>query len=274
MSSLHNVKYTTSGNPDFLRQLQASLQTHLLHDDQAIANYITGDSPEMVSERLGIYQHAYYGRLLEVLGKYYEPLVKFLGDDKFYEMAEAYVKAYPSKYFTVDLFPQHLPQFLATAKPYADKPYLTELATFIWSVNSAIDAPDGSILKTEKVGTIPQEDWADMHFTLHPSTKLFTFAWNVVPIWLAALQNTEIPATEQTTCHAVIWRKGIQPYYYPLNQQDFWVLQALQEGKSFGEVCNGLLQWFPEDQVATHAVSLLLRWLNDEMFSDVEVKRI
>jgi len=256
-----------------LRETQESLQAHLLADDEGISKYITGATPEMVSERLAIYNGGYYARLIDALKNDYHALCTLMTEHAFFHMGEAYAQAYPSKYFSVDLFGQHLAKFLATTKPYCEKPYLSELARFIWDLNSTIDGPNGTILKMADMAAIPQDDWADMHIKLHPCTRLVTMDWNIVPIWHALIQNNEPPAPQQEKTYAAVWRKNMSPYYCSLAEHEAWMLQALHDDKSFGEICEGLLQWFPEDQVATNAVNLLVYWLNEEMLSEVTVKQ-
>ncbi len=257
-----------------LQKLQESLQTHLLTDDAEISNYITGATPEMVSERLAIYNNGYYARLLEILHSDYNVLAKLIGEGQFDELGFSYIKAYPSHHFSANVFGQHMEKFLAETKPYATQPHLSQLAGFIWALNGTVDAPDAPLLTTNEVAAIPQEEWANMVLTLHPSVYLHESDWNILPIWQAIIQNQTPPAVtkEPSKAYCVLWRKEMQPYYCSLPEQEAWTLKAMQEQQSFGEICDGLLQWYSEDQVATHAVNLLLRWLNDEMLTQVTLR--
>lgn len=256
-----------------LQQLQESLQTHLLTDDLEIAKYITGTSQKMVSERLAIYNHGYYARLLEILNSDYGVLAKLLGESHFEELGITYITAHPSRHFSANVYGQFMEKFLATTQPYAKQPHLSELAGFIWALNCTVDAPDGPLLTTNDVAVIPQEQWADMILSLHPSVQLHRSEWNILPIWQALIQDQPAPVVTKLdqTAYCVVWRKDMQPYYCSLSTEEAWVLQALQQQQTFGEICDGLLQWYPEDQVATVAVNLLLRWLNDAMLSEVRL---
>lgn len=256
-----------------LGQLQKNLQAHLLVDDTKIIQQITGTTPENIAIRLAVYSNGYRWRLLEVLENDYLILSKLLGETAFQELAYAYIEAYPSHYFSVDLFAQHLPQFLAETKPYSEQAYLSELAHFILALNNTIDAADAPVLTTAELTAVPQENWPDMVIDVHPSVQLLTHHWNIVALWQAGNDDQVFPAAirlEQMG-HLVVWRKDIQSFYYVLDEKDAWVMQALQQGQSFGDICEGLLQWLPEEEVATHAVNVLLRWLNDGMLSKVKI---
>lgn len=257
-----------------LQKVQESLQNHLLTDDKDVGQYITGNTPEMVAERLAIYNEGYYTRLLEVLRSDYKVLAKLLGDHKFEDMGLAYVSANPSRHFSANVYGQYMEKFLATTEPYAKQPHLSELAGFIWALSGTVDAPDGSLLTTNQVAAIPQDEWFNMILSLHPSVQLHQSDWNILPLWQAVIQDQKLPVVTKldNKAYCVVWRKQMQPYYCSLSEEEAWVLQALQQQQTFGEICDGLLKWYPEEQVATNAVNLLLRWLNDEMLSEVRLK--
>lgn len=252
-----------------LRELQETFQSHLLTDNPAISNFITGASPEMVQERLAIYNNGYYSCLLETLDAYYSLLEKLMGEDDFLAMGEAYIQSYPSHYFSIDLFGQHLAEFLAKTKPYSEKLYLSELADFIWKLNSTIDAADAPTLTMEQVTAIPQENWPQICIKLHPSATLVKTQWNILPIWQALLQNQEVPTLEQKSSHILVWRKDMQPYYTTVTPEEAEVFKALKNQQNFGEICENLVEYVAEDQVASFVVNLLIRWLNNNMLSEV-----
>lgn len=256
-----------------LRELQKSLQNHLLTKEKSINQYIAGATPKIISQRLAIYGDGYRYRLIDVLATYYDVLYKYVGDENFFDLASAYIAAFPSRYFSVDLFPQHLAKFLAVTEPYKNQFYLSELANFIWLLNTTIDSADARILTTNDLAKIPQDSWGEMRFTFHPSVKSLTFNWNALAIWQAIIQSQEVPQPSvlDQTSFCVVWRKSMQPYYCPLSEDQAWVFQALKNNQTFEEVCEGLLKWVSEDQAANYAASLLLRWLNDEMFSEVTI---
>lgn len=257
-----------------LKNIQQNFQAQLLKRHPDIFQQITGTTEELVKTRLSIYNNSYRFRLLEALENDYSALVDYLPHEDFANMGFAYIKTHPSKSYAISVFGQHLENFLATAEAYQDKRYLSELAGFVWTLNSTIDAANAPILTMNDMSVIPQERWGDMVLTLHPSARIYTAQWNVLPIWQAVIQNQQPPAPmeQATPTYCLLWRKGTQPYYSILGEQDLWLFQALQQARSFEEICGGLLQWFPEDQVATYAVNLLLQWLNDEMLSKVELR--
>jgi hypothetical protein len=234
-----------------LPEVEKYLQSHLLVGDPTIASVITGASAEQVAERLAIYSNGYRWRLLEALEADYLLLQKFLGD----------------------LVGQYLAKFLAETKPYSAQPYLSELAQFIWALNETIDAADAPLITAAELAALPQNSWPDMRLVFHPSLTLLTCEWNTVPVWQALATEQAVPAAMKLTTAAsvIVWRKAIQSYYNVLDQKEVWALQALQQGQTFDAVCEGLLQWWSEDEVAQQAVNLLLRWINDGIISEIKL---
>jgi hypothetical protein len=256
-----------------LRDVEKSLQNHLLDGDTAISVSITGATPEQVAERLAIYSNGYRWRLLEALGADYLLLQNFLGEDEFTKLGYAYLEVYPSQHFSVDLVGQHLAKFLAETKPYSDKPFLSELARFLWALNKTIDAADAPVLTAADLAALPQDSWPDMSLKFHPSLISLTCEWNVVAIWQALANEQKLPDIIKLAAPAtvIVWRKEIQSYYKVLDQKEVSALQTLQQGQTFEAVCEGLLQWCAEDEVAQQAVNLLLRWINDGIVSELKI---
>lgn len=257
-----------------LHNLQQNFEAHILNADEMFTNQVLEPIRGNAGERLAVYANGYRWRLLEALGKDYEMLQRYIGDDAFMELGERYIDKYPSKYFSIADFGKHVPQFLATETPYNQQPYLGELATFIRALSSSLETENAEIITVDNVAPIAQEDWPDMHFKFHSSVRLLNNQWNVTDIWQALVRDSEpSKPVYLESVYCVIWRKDIQAYYCNLNDREVWMLKALQDDRSFGEICEGLTQWLSEEEVAQYAVNLLVRWIKDGMFIEVNIHK-
>lgn len=257
-----------------LRELQHTLQAYLLYDDAKIEQHIRKPLHDSNSERLAIYNNGYFARLLEVLEKQYDVLFKLLGEEEFSELAVEYIAAYPSHFYAIGDFAQFLPQFLQDTKPYAEKPYLSELTSFIAALSDTIDAADAPVLTRQDIAQVPAKVWPSMRLSLHPSVQLLTQQWNSIAIWEAVIRNSMPPTPMQLNelSHSVVWRKGIQSFYVAVTQTEASVLKHLQNAPSFAEICEGLSQFIDTEEVAQYAVNLLMRWLNEGLFSSMNIE--
>lgn len=257
-----------------LRELQNYFQTYLLEADSQIESCIVEPANDSSLERLAIYSHAYRLRLLEVLQKEYDILYKLVGKEIFHQLGYEYIDRYPSSFSSVADFGQFLSHFLATTEPYAKTPHLSELAHFIFELSSTVDAPDASVLSMPSIAEVPQDAWPIMQIKFHPSVKISPYRWNIFEIWRALLDGKEppMPMQQEKLGYYAVWRKNIDSLYCILTAQEASMMRGLYQEQTFAEVCEDLTQWLAPEAVAEYAVSLLLRWLNDEMLSEVRFK--
>ena len=256
-----------------LRELQEHFVAHLLTNDQKIVKNIGTTKQVSADERLAIYRDTYYLNLVNLLRKDYSLLEDLLGEDAFEQLAVDYIHANPSCYFNANEFGEPLAKFLAKASPYAEQAYLAELAAMCWAWATVLIAADAEALSIEQLAMIPQDAWPQLRLTAHPSVKLLRYTWNAIEYWQAVQQKQPLPTLIKLKKpnYCLIWRKGLQPFYLILPQEAGWALQAFQNGQTFADVCEGLTQQLPEDEVAPYVVSLLTMWLKEGIFAEFNI---
>ena len=254
-----------------LLSLQTSFQTYVLTNEPAIHNRVVEPVRGNKNERIDVYGEAYYLRLLEAAILDYRCLYFQLGDAAFWDLFVDYINKYPSHYFTVHYIGFELPQYLR--QHVADKPYLAELAEFEIALNNASDAKDVAIATMDDLRAIDPNEWGNLRFTFHPSLYLLEFNWNILEIWQGFLNQTKVEAAIiNSPTLLTIWRKKLDPFYYVVDQKENWMIAELMKNVSFGDVCEGLGQLFEkEEEIAPYAVNTLIRWLNEEMVSEVKL---
>lgn len=55
-----------------------------------------------------------------------------------------------------------------------------------------------------------------------------------------------------------------------LSAHEAWAFESAQQGANFAELCEGLLEWISQDQVAIIAAGFLRQWINDELVTTIE----
>jgi hypothetical protein len=254
-----------------LRKLQNNLQQYLMNNDSAINHYIVQPEHDSVQNRLNIYAYAYRYRLIDILKGDFVALCTLLGDKKFEELATEYIDAHPSHYFTVRYFGSHFIQFLKNNSINKFEPYLIDMATFEWALVHTGDAADSPVITINDLAVIPQEQWGRLRFTEHPSLQTISLASNVPLIWHANAEKKELPAIEMYDTPSTwrLWRQGVQSYYFSMSDQEALTLSFLCQQKTFAEICEGLCDHLPEEEVPETAAQFLLRWLNEGILSSV-----
>ncbi len=257
-----------------LVQLQTLFQEYLFLVNEAIQATIVATEKVSVETRLAIYKNAYYARLLEALETTYPILKKYVGEEVFETIAYAYIHHHHSPYRSIRWFGDQLAIFLSEEADYRNSPHLSELAKFEWEMTLVFDAANADVISVEEIGKIPPDQWEDMQFKIHPSIHFLQLNWNVVAIW-EALSEDKTPVapveSESSVCW-ILWRKALVSRFCSLPEEEAWAMHALASGKSFGEICEGLCQWYSEEDAPLHAASLLKGWITAGLISCVYTK--
>lgn len=255
-----------------LRDIQENFQRYLQQDDTVIEQYIAASAADFATERLSLYKDAYYIRLVDALEKDYPGIFALLGDVEFDSMATTYIEQKPSRHFSINEFGSGMSAFLAEIAPYATRPELAEMAQFERTLNKAIHTLDAPVLLPEALMQTPQERWPESKIMPHPSAQILMLSWNIPALWLAAVEKKPLPAIEKTDVLPwLVWQKDINTYYLQLSPQDAYIMESLKGGLCMGEICEGLCQWFDEEEVPQYLVQTILNWLHDKLLSRIDL---
>lgn len=258
-----------------LQRLQEDFQDYLLIGNNRIQAQVLGSEQVSTTERLAIYADAYRLRLLEALDTDFPGLHALLGDAEFDAMGRAYIAANPSPYFSLRWYGDRLSEFLRTTEPYSKYPALAEMAQFEWAKSDAFDAAEDSVAGMAEMAGIPPIAWPGLHFRFHPSVQCLDLHWNVPIVWKTVDAGTHAPTPEcaEYPITWLLWRQDMQTYFRSLNMPEAWSLNALLNGASFADMCEGLCEWINATEVAIHAAGLLKQWLADGLIAEIQVQQ-
>lgn len=252
-----------------LERIQQQFKKYLLDEDSEIIAIITGKNADFREYRLSIYGEAYVNRLYDALFVNFSSLCFYLGDDDFEKLALAYIKQYPSKNYCIRDYGEHMVTFLQSELPYRNNRELAELAQVEWVITQATDAKDMTSLTMEAMASIPPEEWEDLSFVLHPSVRCLQLSTNMMEINQALKLEQPIPELvhypESSTI--LISRIGLKPQYQQLTSAEAWLIEHIQQGDTFGDLCQELSDELPEDEVAQLVATTLFRWIGQGLFS-------
>ncbi len=250
-----------------LRQLQMSLQAHLLGEPSAIAEAIVDAPPLPALERLGIYRNAYQVRLIDALHDTYPVLHAVLGDEDFFALGEAFVAAHPSIHRSIRWYGGELAEFLGTSAPYAEQPIFSELALLEWTLAEVFDSADAEPVQRAALAAVDPAAWSELRFEFHPSLRRLSLLWNTVAVW-RAMSRDETPPDPECAEYPVpwlLWRQDLQNYFRSMTADEAAALDAALNGGNFGDVCEALKPHLPEDDIPLRAASLLGLWTDSAM---------
>lgn len=245
-----------------LRDLQRQMQNYLLDGDNAIADAIVEAPPLPTAERLGIYHQGYRVRLIDALGEAYPVLQAVLGDEEFALLGAAFVASHPSVHRSIRWYGRELAELLRSLAPYAEQPIFAELAELEWTLTEVFDAADSEPTERSALSAVDPSAWGGLRFEFHPSLRRLELNWNTAAVW-KAISRDETPPPPLCADRAVpwlLWRQNLQNYFRSMTADEARALDLARHGGNFGELCEALSAWLPDEEIPLRAASLLGTW--------------
>ena len=266
-----------------LAKLQHTFQDCVLQPGKpASTAWVSASGRAAPETQLSIYSHAYRARLKEVLANDFPAMLLAIGDDHFDQLADDYIDAHPSHYFSLRDFGRDLPGFLANLIQQQDQnihrdiqwqelPWLYELGLFEWTLGQAFDTADDTLFTEQDMAVIPPEDWPELRFSFHPSVQRLDLEWNIPEMWQALTDDepTEVTALRDIASPWLVWREQLVTRFRSLQTDEQLALDTLRAGRSFDEACEALATIMTDDDVPLRAATLLKGWITQGLISGI-----
>jgi hypothetical protein len=247
------------------KETMRSFQDFILNSNLNI-NLDVVSTPQLSAEdRLAIYREAYYLRLLEVLGWDFPVFKKYLGDELFERLGRSYIDAYPSRSPSILKFGRYFGNFLKTQEEI--KSHHLEFAQFEWILENVRTFAGASQLSIEQLSSIQPEHWGEIRFALNPSIKRFESFWDAPNLWKAV--STDLPAPlikkAESSENWLLWGDKGEAWFVALDAKTQCFFEGINDGKSFGEVCESLCDVMPESEAGEFAGRYLNQWIMERL---------
>lgn len=250
-----------------LRITIENFHAYIMEKSTDIEEEIIGIDQDFKDTRLGVYHEGYFLRLLEGLSRDFPAVKKLAGETKFEELGCEYIRKFPSMHFSVRYVGQHFAKFLADNS--ALDPIWGEMAAFEGALENATDAKDAPAITFEEMAALSPESWSTLRFETHPSLAILPLSYAIPPLWQHLLQEGKKPALdrEKTPKHWLIWRFNRKSYFRPADENQLWMMRAIQKGSTFSDICTGLCDFLEEEKVIPFAAEALRIWIAEGIFS-------
>ncbi|MBT8434437.1 MAG: DNA-binding domain-containing protein [Gammaproteobacteria bacterium] len=251
-----------------LRDLQLRFQDYLIDGSEDIEQDIISTEDAIAEHRLGTYYNAYRIRLIDCLAVDYPALEKYLGREAFENMALDYLQHFPSCHASVRWFGENLPAFLGDVYRGKEAEFLEEMARYEWAQTTVFDAADSvHLLQLEDMATVPVDAWPGLTLKFKPALIWLDLLWNVPLIENALDSGTRVPQKQRDDFPRrwMLWRRELKIQWRSLEVHEAWAIEQAANGANFAAICEGLLEWIDEQQVALAAAGLLKQWVGDQL---------
>jgi hypothetical protein len=234
---------------------------------------LLGDARASAAERLHVYRYAYVSRLAGVLRDDFPALLAALGRERFDALAAAYLRANPSRNFSLRHVGAGLPAWLGDSEHdsarelRARAPWCADLARLELAVTDAFDAADARPLGRADLAPLAPESWDSLALALMPGAQQLALAWPVRALREAhdAGQPLALAALSPRAERVLVWRKGERVLHRECSADEFALLARVAGGVRFGALCALAAELRGDEAGAAFAASSLARWVEDEV---------
>ena len=219
------------------------------------------------SQNMIIYRNNMMTNLKQTLHNTYPMIAKLVGEDFFRVAIKEYIHLYPSRSGNLHDYGEYFSDFLAEYPPVKNLPYLVEVAKFEWACHQLHFASDHAALDMKSLAAIAPEQYDQIHFVLHPASRIIKFHYPILQIidLCKGATNAQIDINEGGGVNLLIIRRHLDIMLQPLSPADFTFLCALQHHNSLSEALEEALRVDAEFNLEAR----LPAWIQDKTIVDV-----
>lgn len=184
-------------------------------------------------ERLDIYAHMYYARLLEILIAEYPTTRQILGDKAFERVCRRFVQRNPSKHRTLNQLSERFPDFLSRHLPSGNRRGLAvDVARIERAMEDVFDAPRAEPLTAAEFAAIGADQWHRVRLRVNPALRMFRLRCPANAYMNAARGAGKPRLPRPRATFAIVYRRGFQVFRRDQAPGQFRLLAALARGRT------------------------------------------
>jgi hypothetical protein len=230
-----------------LRDLQIQFEMDLFDSKGAKGAYIKQDGIA-AKDRIAIYRNNVFSNYREALKAVYPVVEKLVGEQFFRQTANRYINAYPSLSGDLNSYGGNFPQFLATFEPAKQLPYLPDVARLEWLMELVFHATDYTPRALAKLAAVPQSQYDELRFMLHPASQLFQSNYPIARIWQVNQPDWQGDCgvdLQMGGCQLLVCRETFLVVLKPLTLGEYTMLSRLAVGDNIATAFNKALALEP-----------------------------
>ena len=182
------------------------------------------------AERLGIYAHMYYARLIEVMEGEYPTTRQILGEHAFAASCRRFVAKNPSRTRTLNSLSAKFPDFLARTLPRSGRHGLAvDVARIERAMEDVFDAPLAAPMTAAEFAAIGSE--AGVTLRVNPALRLLKLRYPANAYMTAQRRGERPRIPRPRATHVIVFRRGYQVFRRDQEPEQFKLLQALVAGR-------------------------------------------
>ncbi len=201
-----------------------------------------------LSDRLKVYRNNIIGSLTDVMIASFPAIEKLVGSNFMEGMARSFILENPPAQGCLNSFGPGFAEFIETFEPAKDLPYLADVARLDIALNAAYYAKDDSTLTEGELASIAAEDLDGLYLKLRHSVQLLSSPYPIHDIRDFALSDDQDGQLNIDSGGAflMIYRPQLDTEIIILDEAEYVMLKALDNGNALGEAVATIIDQYPE----------------------------
>jgi len=228
-------------------------------------------------ERLAIYSHMYYARLVEVMEGEYPTTRGILGADAFRAACRSFVARHPSRTRTLNPLSAKFPDFLARRLPASRRNGLAvDVARIERAMEDVFDAPRAEPMTAAQFAAIGADPGGRAVLRVTPALRMLQLRYPANDYMTAVRRGGKprIPGPRATS--VIVYRRGFQVFRRDQEPAQWKLLASLVAGKPLAGAVRGALrgQHGSADRAAKRLGAWFTEWSAAQLFVTKGDRRI
>jgi len=220
-------------------------------------------------ERLEIYAHMYYARLVEVMEAEYPTLRQVLGPHAFAAACRRFVAKNPSRTRTLGTLSARYPDFLARTLPRSNRNALAvDVARLERAMEDVFDAPRAEPMTAAEYAELGAGDWDRAKLRVTPALQLLKLRYPANDYMNAARRGERQRVPRPRATFAIVFRRGFQVMRRDQEPEQFKLLEALVAGRPVAAAVRACIRGrgASADRVAKRLGRWFEEWAGAQLF--------
>jgi len=271
LARLESWMLAVVSHPEGLRSGVDAARSIMDVDNESIQQVVLPSKELCAHDRLEVYSDMYFSRLIESLIEDFGAIHRALGEERFEEIATAYLVENPSRNFRLNPLSAGFSKFLSKLK---EDEFLVQLAQLERSLVEVFDDKNDEALSKADIQAVPTEYWGTTRFTPIRAFRLHQFDYPVNAFLNAHEERREqIEVPKKAPSHVLVWRLDYRVMHSDLSWEQHLILTGLNAGLTLGETLEQFIdepECNPQELMANLG-TWFQEWTSDGLFSAVEI---
>jgi hypothetical protein len=221
-------------------------------------------------ERVAIHAGMYRARVADALREDYPKLAVLAGEEGFAALADAYVRAHPSRHPDLGRIGAELPAFLRR-RPAPARADLAELAALEWARAEVFLEAEAVPLGREALAALPPAAFAGARLGLVPALRVLALGHDVLDLWRRLEDGAPAGPPTRAPTPAAVWRARGEVFHARLGPEEAGALACAVEGEPLASVCAPFSR---RADAAEAALAAILSWVDEGWIAAVRVDEV